>query len=97
MPYHNKSFLGNTVNITIMHEIANIDKFGRILIPKGMRESLGLSKSNTVFIESRNHELVITPVHKKATDTVKKISMMNLPVDEWQVMEQEIENGALNC
>ena len=79
-----------------MHEIANIDKFGRILIPKSMRELLGLSKSNTVFIEDRNHELVITPVHKKAIDTVKKISMMSLPVDDWESMEGEIGKGALD-
>jgi AbrB family looped-hinge helix DNA binding protein len=79
-----------------MYEIANIDKFGRILIPKDMRTMLGLDKSSTVFIEDRDHELVIKPVHKKANDVVKKISMMELPVEDWESMEQEIEEGALD-
>lgn len=79
-----------------MYEIANIDKFGRILIPKKMRAILGLEKSGRVFIEDRDHELVIKPVHKKAGDTVKKIAMMDLPVGDWESMEDEIEEGALD-
>jgi len=79
-----------------MHEIANIDKFGRILIPKKMRAVLGLHRSGRVFIESRDHELVLKPMHKKADDTVKKIAMMDLPVDDWELMEGEIEEGALD-
>jgi hypothetical protein len=27
---------------------------------------------------------------------LKKISKMNLPVDDWETMEQEIESGAVN-
>ena len=79
-----------------MHEIANIDKFGRILIPKKMRAVLGLHRSGRVFIESRDCELVLKPMHKKADDTVKKIAMMDLPVDDWELMECEIEEGALD-
>ena len=48
-----------------MYEIANIDKFGRIVLPKKMRSILGLGKSSTVFIEDKDHELVVKPVHKK--------------------------------
>ena len=77
-----------------MHEIANIDKFGRILIPKKMRQRFGLHISSRVFIESRDHELVIKPMHKKTDDTVKKIAMMDLPVDDWELMEGEIERCA---
>lgn len=79
-----------------MHEIANIDKFGRIVIPKSMRDMLGLEKSGTVFIEDRNHELIIKPVHKKSGDTIRKIAAMNLPVEDWETMEQEITDGALD-
>lgn len=79
-----------------MYEIANIDKFGRIVIPKKMRSILSLDESSTVFIEDKDHELVIKPVHKKAGDTVKKIAMMDLPVGDWESMEDEIEEGALN-
>ena len=79
-----------------MHKIANIDKFGRISIPKKMRKMLGLEESSTVYIEDRNHELIIRPVHKKNHDAVKKISNMELPVEDWETMEYEIESGALN-
>ena len=79
-----------------MHEIANIDKFGRIVIPKSMRDMLGLEKSGTVFIEDRDNELIIKPVHKKSSDTIRKIAAMNLPVEDWETMEQEITDGALD-
>lgn len=55
-----------------------------------------MHRSGRVFIESRNHELVIKPMYTKADDTVKKIAMMNLPVDDWELMEGEIEEGALD-
>lgn len=55
-----------------------------------------MHRSGRVFIESRNHELVIKPMYTKADDIVKKIAMMNLPVDDWELMEGEIEEGALD-
>ncbi len=79
-----------------MYKIANIDKFGRISIPKKMREILGLDESTTVYIEEKNHELIIRPMHTKNSDAVKKISNMKLPIEDWETMEQEIESGALN-
>jgi AbrB family looped-hinge helix DNA binding protein len=79
-----------------MYKIANIDKFGRISIPKKMREILGIDESTTVYIEEKNHELIIRPMHTKNSDAVKKISNMKLPIEDWETMEQEIESGALN-
>ena len=79
-----------------MHKIAKIDKFGRISIPAKMREALSLKESTAVYIEDRDNELIIRPMHTKTTDAAKKISKMNLPVDDWETMEQEIESGAVN-
>lgn len=79
-----------------MHKIANIDKFGRISIPKKMRDILKLEESSTVYLENRNNEIIIRPVHKKISDVVRKISAMGLPVDDWETMENEIELGALD-
>ena len=79
-----------------MHKIAKIDKFGRISIPAKVREALYLNKSTTVYIIDWNDELIIRPMHTKTPDAVKKISEMNLPVDDWETMEQEIESGAVN-
>ncbi len=80
----------------IMHKIAKIDKFGRISIPAKMREALCLKESTAVYIEDRDDELIIRPMHTKTTDAAKKISKMNLPIDDWETMEQEIESGAIN-
>ena len=79
-----------------MYRIAKIDKFGRVLIPAKMREALCLKESTAVYIEDRGDELIIRPMHTKTTDAAKKISEMNLPVDDWKTMEQEIESGAVN-
>lgn len=79
-----------------MYKIANIDKFGRISIPKKMREMLGLDESSIVYIEDKKHELIIRPMHKKTSDAVKKISEMELPVEDWETMEYEIKSGALD-
>ena len=79
-----------------MHKIAKVDKFGRISIPVKMRKTLGLNESTAVYIIDRNDELIIRPMHTKTLDAVNKISKMNLPVDDWETMEQEIESGAVN-
>ena len=79
-----------------MHKIAKIDKFGKISIPAKMREALCLKESTSVYIEDRDDELIIRPIHTKTPDAVKKISEMELPVEDWETMEQEIESGAVN-
>jgi len=35
-------------------------------------------------------------MHTKTPDAAEKISEMNLPVDDWETMEQDIESGAIN-
>ena len=79
-----------------MHKIVNIDKFGRISIPKKMRDILKLEESSTVHLEIRNNEIIIRPVHKKTSDAISKISAMNLPVDDWETMEHEITSSIQN-
>ena len=79
-----------------MQKIAKIDKFGRISIPAKMRKALCLNESTAVYIIDRDDEIIIKPVHTKTPDSAKKISKMNLPVDDWETMEQEIESGAVN-
>jgi len=61
-----------------------------------MREALCLNESTAVYIIDRDDEIIIRPIHTKTPDAVKKISKMNLPVDDWETMEQEIESGAVN-
>ena len=95
-PPHSKTLNPITPQSAIMHKIAKIDKFGRISIPAKMREALCLNESTALYIEDRDDELVIRPMHTKTPDAVKKIFKMNLPVDDWETMEQEMESGAVN-
>jgi AbrB family looped-hinge helix DNA binding protein len=77
-----------------MSEFAKIDKFGRIVIPKKLRKLLGLETGTKLVIEKRADSLVLTPARMKKGDPLKRIARMDLPVDEWEVMEKEIEKGA---
>ena len=61
-----------------------------------MREAPCLKESTAVYMEDRDNELIIRPMHTKTPDAVKKISEMNLPVKDWETMEQEIESSAVN-
>ena len=91
-PQHSKP---NNPQSAIMHKIAKIDKFGRISIPVKMRKNLGLKESTAAYID-RDDELITRPIHTKTPDAVKKISEMELPVEDWETMEQKIESGAVN-
>jgi AbrB family looped-hinge helix DNA binding protein len=79
-----------------MHKIAKIDKLGRISIPAKIRKNLCLKESTAVYIIDRDDELIIHPIHTKTPDAVKKISEMELPVEDWETREQQIESGAVN-
>ncbi len=61
-----------------------------------MRKALCLNESTAVYMIDRDDELIIRPMHTKIPNAAKKISKMNLPVDDWETIEQEIESGAVN-
>ncbi len=79
-----------------MIKIAKIDGFGRILIPKGLRESLGLREQSVVVLEEKEDYLLMRPAHGDPGDIVESISRMNLPVGDWEEMEEEIAKGRLD-
>ena len=41
-----------------------LDKFGRVLIPKGIRKTLGLKPGETVHLEQCENEIIIRPNSK---------------------------------
>jgi len=79
-----------------MHKIAKIDKFGRISIPAKIRKNLGLNESTAIYMKDRDDEFIIRSIHTKTPGAVKIISEMEIPVEDWETMEQEIESGAVN-
>jgi AbrB family looped-hinge helix DNA binding protein len=41
---------------------ATLDKFGRIVIPKRVRDDLGLEPGSVLKVEERGEEILLTPV-----------------------------------
>ncbi len=39
----------------------NLDKFGRVVIPKQIRDDLGLEPGEPLNIEKREHEIILKP------------------------------------
>ena len=74
-------------------EIAVVDRFGRIVIPKKMRGALGIGERTTVLLKLKDETLVITPAHKKNKHVAKHIASMTLPIGDWEQMEKEIEEA----
>lgn len=49
-----------------------IDKFGRVVIPKTVRDHLGLKTGSVLYIEEHNHDIVL-----KVAEHVQQIKMKN--------------------
>ena len=71
-----------------------IDRAGRITLPKQILDALGVYPEAEVVIELMETGVVIKPKHL-ITPITERIAAMNLPVAEWDQMEQEIEAGRL--
>lgn len=71
-----------------------IDRAGRITLPRQVLDALGLSTSREieVIIELTAEGIVLKP-KISATPLTDHIAAMNLPVADWEQMEQEIAAG----
>jgi AbrB family looped-hinge helix DNA binding protein len=79
-----------------MKKMVKIDKMGRLLIPKKIRERYDLTGEARVLLEDRGEYLVIIPVHTAKGDVVERIARMKLPVGKWSDIEKEIAKGRLS-
>ncbi len=73
-------------------QIIQIDKRGRVELPRVMREALGLFPETDVIAELTDEGIFIRP-KLTTTPITQKIANMGLPVSDWSRMEQEIEEG----
>lgn len=73
-----------------------IDQTGRITLPASILAALGVEPSQEieVIIELTDSGIVIKPKHS-GTPITDRIAAMDLPVGDWEQMEQEIEAGRL--
>jgi len=69
-----------------------MDKLGRVAIPKVIRKALQLSGEQTLFVELRKDEIVLRPLYLES-DPVKAIAKMNLPIAKWEEIEKQIGEG----
>ena len=67
-----------------------IDRAGRITLPKQILDALGVQPEAEVVIELMETGVVIKPKHP-ITPITERIAAMNLPIADWDQMEQEIE------
>jgi AbrB family looped-hinge helix DNA binding protein len=70
------------------------DRSGRIIIPKEIRDDIGIEEGDLIRIEKRNDEILLKPLHLKK-NPVEAVVEMTLPVSTWEIMEGEIEKGAV--
>lgn len=71
-----------------------IDKSGKLTLPQQVLDALGISSTTEVLVEVTEQGLIITPKQKRPSLT-EQIGQMDLPVADWEQMEQEIEKGRL--
>ena len=76
-------------------QTVTIDHAGRITLPKSALDALGVCPDEEVTLLLTDGGLVIKP--KRATAPITEhIAAMNLPVADWETVEQEIEAGWLS-
>lgn len=49
-----------------------LDRFGRVVIPKRLREELGLNPGSVLQIKQDDQKIIIEPVHEEPRFAVKK-------------------------
>lgn len=69
----------------------HIDKFGRIVIPKSIRDHLGLRTGAVLYVEEHNHDIVLKVAEHAPQFEVKKgiLVYMGKATDD---IESAIEN-----
>lgn len=64
-----------------------------MVLPKKIRERLGVKGEGLLLIEVKESEVVLRPTTVERSPS-KAISKMNLPTGNWNKIEREIEQGA---
>lgn len=76
-----------------LETIVSVDKAGRMVLPKDVRERLGLAGEGILMMEVKESEVVLRRSEIEKSPS-KAISKMNLPTGRWSRIEKEIEEGS---
>ena len=76
----------------MLSQMSTIDRNGRVALPKPMLDALGITSDSEVVIELTDAGIVIKSSNLIPSIT-QRIAGMNLPVADWEEMEQEIDAG----
>jgi len=77
-----------------MARTVEMDKSGRIIIPKEIRDELGVGEGDVFKLERKDDEILLKPIRLKK-NPAEAISEMTLPISSWERVEKEIERGAI--
>ncbi len=77
-----------------MMQTLTIDQKGRIKLPWQMMESLGMKADTELIVEMTEFGLLLKP-KSSATPLTDQLSAMDLPVADWEQMEQETNAGRI--
>lgn len=77
-----------------MARTVEMDKSGRIIIPKEIRDELGVGEGGIFTLERKDEQILLKPLRLKK-NPAKAIAEMNLPISTWERIEKEIERGAI--
>lgn len=79
-----------------MIQTLTIDQKGRIKLPWQMMESLGMKADTELVVEMTESGLLLKPKSSPSpTPLTDQLSAMDLPVADWEQMEQEINAGQI--
>jgi len=74
-----------------MEEFATIDAAGRLVVPKAMRERLGLSQGSRVRLREEGHQLVVEPMLEESV----VVEVDGLPVVRGRLTAEVPDHRAL--
>lgn len=80
-----------------MAHTLTIDQKGRIKLPWQIMESFGIKADSEFIVEMTEFGLLLKPKPKStAAPLTERLSTMNLPVADWEQMEEEINAGRID-
>jgi AbrB family looped-hinge helix DNA binding protein len=80
----------------MLAQTVKVDRFGRVVLPKPIRDRLKIEPGSEVVIEVKGKEVTLRRQERGQIPVItQRIAALRLPVGDWELMEREIEAGSL--